>query len=139
MEQNLTLACKLQPTPEQFSQVEETMKAFADACNYANETVSPKVTSKRTIQTQVYYDIRNNFGLSANLAVRVCARVGANRKATKKIKTFKPTSIDYDARIFDYREKDNQVSLTLLNGRERIALKLGNYQIGKLKGHVSIF
>lgn len=134
MKQNLTLVCKLQPTPEQTSQIEETLQAFADACTYANKTVLPKVTSKRTIQAQVYYDLRNLFGLSANLAVRACARVGANRKATKKIKTFKPTSIDYDARIFDYREKDNQVSITLLNGRERIALQLGNYQIGKLKG-----
>lgn len=134
MKQNLTLVCKLQPTPEQVSQIEETLKTFADACNYANETVSPKVTSKRTIQTLEYYNIRNRFGLSANLAIQVCIRVGSNRKATKKVKNFKPTSMAYDARTFAYREGDQQVSITLLNGRERIALNLGSYQIGKLKG-----
>lgn len=87
---------------------------------------------------EVYHDLRARFGLSANLAVRACARVGANRKVAKskkqKVKAFKPTSVDYDARIFAYREKDNTVSLTLLDGREHIALKLGNYQIGKFKG-----
>ncbi|NJR19914.1 MAG: transposase, partial [Calothrix sp. CSU_2_0] len=41
MEQVLTLVCKLQPTPQQVVQIEATLKAFADACNYANEQVQP--------------------------------------------------------------------------------------------------
>lgn len=138
MKQTLTLTCKLQPTLEQASKIEATLQAFADACNYANDTVSDRMTSKRTIQVEVYHDLRARFGLSANLAVRACARVGANRLAAKskkrKVKAFNPTSVDYDARIFAYREKDNTVSLTLVNGREHIALTLGNYQSGKLKG-----
>jgi putative transposase len=64
--------------------------------------------------------------------------VASNRKtaALKKrpVKTFKPTSADYDARIFSDREKDQTVSLTTVSGRERVKLILGNYQIGKLKG-----
>nr|WP_272938618.1 hypothetical protein [Fischerella thermalis] len=36
-----------------------------------------------TIQNLVYNEIRALFGLSANLAVRACARVGANRKTAK--------------------------------------------------------
>ncbi len=88
----------------------------------------------------VYQDLREKFGLSANLAVRACARVGANRKAAKAknkpVKGFKPTSADYDARIFSFREKDWTVSLTLIGGRERIAMQLGDYQVGKLKGRV---
>jgi putative transposase len=76
--------------------------------------------------------------LSANLAVRVCARVGANRKTAKHkgkpVKEFKATSADYDARIFAFREKDWTVSLTLMNGREHVKLDVGNYQRGKLKG-----
>jgi IS605 OrfB family transposase len=86
----------------------------------------------------VYNEIRALFGLSANLAVRACARVGANRKTAKQkdkpVKTFKPTSADYDARIFSFREKDWIVSLTLINGREHIKIDIGNYQKGKLKG-----
>lgn len=120
MEQVLTLVCKLQPTLKQVVQISATLKAFADACNYANQQVKPQVTSKTTIQNMVYQDLRSLFGLSANLAVRACARVGANRKTAflknKPVKSFKPTSADYDARIFAFREKDWTVSLTLLQG-----------------------
>jgi predicted transposase len=137
MKQTLTLVCKLQPTPQQVVQIEATLKAFADACNYANKQIKPQITSKTTIQNLVYQDLRSMFGLSANLAVRVCARVGANRKTAKvkgkPVKAFKPTSADYDARIFDFREKDWSASLTLIGGREHIPLQVANYQIGKLK------
>jgi IS605 OrfB family transposase len=138
MEQVLTLVCKLNPSQKQAEEIELVLKAFADACNYANQKVKPQITSKTTIQNMVYNEIRALFGLSANLAVRACARVGANRKAAKlkdkPVKTFKPTSADYDARIFSFREKDWTVSLTLMNGREHIKIDAGNYQRGKLKG-----
>ncbi|MBD2185276.1 RNA-guided endonuclease InsQ/TnpB family protein [Aerosakkonema funiforme] len=138
MEQILTLVCKLQPTPEQVAQIEATLQAFAAACNYANEVVKPQITSKTAIQSTVYQELRSQFGLSANLAVRACARVGANRKTAKlkdkPVKAFKPTSADYDARIFAFREKDWSVSLTLMDGRHHIKLSIGQYQIGKLKG-----
>lgn len=138
MEQTLTLVCKLRPTPEQSTKIDALLKAFADGCNVANPSVKPSVTSKTTIQNLVYNQLRENFGLSANQAVRVCARVGANRKTAKlkgrPVQEFKPTSADYDARIFAFREKDWTVSLTLLGGREHIKLDVGNYQRGKLKG-----
>ncbi|MHC5731203.1 MAG: RNA-guided endonuclease TnpB family protein, partial [Nostoc sp.] len=104
MEQVLTLVCKLNPTSEQVVKIEATLKAFAGACNYANQQVKSQITSKTTIQNMVYQDLRLLFGLSANLAVRACARVGANRKTAnlqgKQVLSFKPTSADYDARIF---------------------------------------
>jgi putative transposase len=138
MEQTLTIVCKLQPTPKQVIKIDETLQGFADACNYVNQKVDAKLTNKHTIQTLIYQDIRALFGLSANLAVRACARVAASRKTAKlkmkSVKSFAPTSADYDARIFDYREKDHEVSLTLMGGRERIKFHAANYQLGKLKG-----
>lgn len=138
MKQTLTLVCKLHPTSEQVAKIEATLKAFADGCNYANQVVKPNVTNKIAIQAQTYEQLRSQFGLSANLAVRVCARVAANRKTAKAkgkpVRTFQPTSADYDARIFAFREKDWTVSLTLVGGREHISMQVGNYQIGKLKG-----
>ncbi len=138
MKQTLTLACKLQPTPEQCDKIDALLDAFASACRFANQSVKPSVTSKTTIQSLVYNELRERFGLSANQAVRVCARVGANRKTAKQkgkpVKEFKPTSADYDARIFAFREKEWTVSLTLLGCREQIKLYIGNYQRGKLKG-----
>jgi IS605 OrfB family transposase len=139
MMQVLTIVCKLNPTPEQVVKIEATLKAFADGCNYVNETVKPTITSASSIQNLVYPELRSIYGLSANLAVRACARVGANRKTArakgKPVKSFKPTSVDYDARIFDFREKDWTVSLTLVEGREHIKLVASNYQRGKLAGH----
>ena len=140
MKQVLTIVCKLQPTPEQVLKIEELLKAFADGCNYANQNVKASITSKTTIQGLVYQSLREQFGLSANQAVRVCARVGANRKTAKlkgkPVEGFKPTSADYDARIFSFREKDWAVSLTLLNSREHIKIDAGNYQRGKLKSRI---
>jgi IS605 OrfB family transposase len=138
MKQTLTLVCKLHPTSEQVAKIEATLKAFADGCNYANQVVKPNVTNKVAIQAQTYDQLREQFGLAANLAVRVCARVAANRKTakvnSKPVRAFQPTSADYDARIFAFREKNWTVSLTLIGGREHIPIQVGNYQIGKLKG-----
>ncbi len=138
MKQVLTLVCKLNHSKKVAQKIESTLEAFANACNYANQNVKPTITSKTTIQNLVYQTIREQFNLSANLAVRACARVGANRKTAKHknkpVKDFKPTSADYDARIFAFREKDWTVSVTLVGGREHIPIVVGNYQKGKLKG-----
>ncbi len=138
MEQVLTLVCKLNPTPLQSEKLEVVLHAFAEACNYTNQIIKPDITSKLTIQGIVYEDLRAKFGLPANLAVRACARVGANRKTAKlhnkPVVAFKPTSADYDARIFAFREKDWTVGLTTLSGREHIKINASNYQRGKLKG-----
>ena len=107
MKQTLTIVCKLNPTPEQAQKLDRTLVAFADACNYVNETVNPKIKNKNRIQAETYKEIRSQFSLSANLAVRVCARVAANRKVGRPVKSFKATSADYDARIFSYRVLTN--------------------------------
>lgn len=153
-QQVLTIVCKLNLTPEHSDKLEATLEAFAKACHFANQTVNPKITNKNRIQGEVYNAIREQFKLTANLAVRACARVAANRKTAqlnastplsveskrsrglknRPVKQFKPTSADYDARVFSYREKDQTVSLSTVEGRVRIPLVLGNYQIGKLKG-----
>ena len=70
MEQVLTIVGKIQPTPEQVKKLELTLGAFADACNYINSTVNPKITNKNRIQAEVYKTVRERFNLSANLAVR---------------------------------------------------------------------
>ena len=137
MKQVLTIVCQLNPSQKVVKKIDTTLEMFAGACNYANQEVKPSITSKTTIQSLVYQTIREKYSLSANLAVRACARVGANRKTAKQknkpVKAFKPTSADYDARIFAFREKDWAVSLTLVGGREHIPIVPSNYQKGKLK------
>lgn len=86
----------------------------------------------------VYYEVRDRFGLSANLSQQAVRRVCANRKAAhtnrSKVVEFDATSIQYDQRIFSFREADWTVSLTLLNSRERFVLDTGDYQREKLAG-----
>ncbi|WP_019498633.1 RNA-guided endonuclease InsQ/TnpB family protein [Pseudanabaena sp. PCC 6802] len=140
MEQVLTVACKLQVDTEQVDKLNATLLAFSDACNYINQTIDPKLTNNVRIQSLIYEQIRDQFGLSANLAIRAINRVAGNRKTAKKagkpVKAFKPTSADYDARIFSFREKDWTVSLNLVGGRERFKLSIGNYQRHLLNGKI---
>ena len=136
-EQVLTVQCKLSPTDSQAEEMEDTLKAFADACNWINQNTPAKLRNKVRIQGIVYQDVRAKFGLSANLAIRAINRVASNRKTAMKdhssVKNFEPTSIDYDTRIFAFREKDEEISVTLLRSRQRIKLVLGDYQRTRLK------
>ena len=47
---------------------------------------------------------------------------------------FKPTSIDYDARIFKLDVSSETVSLRLIEGRCILALALGDFQRERLAG-----
>ena len=131
-----TVVCKLAPTPEQVVEIDATLQAFARACDHI-ATVSKRegTTNKVVLQHACYKEVRSLFGLSSNLAIRAIARVCAALKVPEKADSrFDPTSIDYDARIFSFRESDWTFSLTLLNSRQRLASKLGDRQRAMLKG-----
>ena len=126
MEQVLTLVCKLQPTDEQAQHLEATLRRFAQACTYVHTTLPAHIRNKDRMQALIYYDVRSHFQLSANLAIQAIRRVAMTRKAAhetgRTVATFAATSIQYDARIFSFRERDHTVSVTLLHGRERLPL-----------------
>jgi putative transposase len=95
-EQVLTVSCKLSPTDFQTEEIKDTLKAFADACNWINQIGHLKIKNHVRIHGMVYQDVRTRFGLSSNLAVRAINRVAGNRKTTLKehstVKNFEPTS-----------------------------------------------
>jgi putative transposase len=131
-----TIVCKLVPTPAQASEMDATLQAFASACDFAAD-VARRIgsTNKVKVQHAGYKDIRERFGLSANLAIRAIARACAALKVPEKMhSTFDPTSIDYDARIFAFQEWNWTFGLTLLGGRRKIATSLGDPQKSLLKG-----
>src|SRR4030042_3494192 len=112
-----TIRCRMQPPPVMAAQLAATAQAFADACNHVLAyAVKHNVSNNIKLHHACYRDIRAVHELSANLAVRAIRRVNAAmtacRKRKAKPKEFRSTSIDYDARIFDYREKEETVSLT---------------------------
>lgn len=138
MKQILTVSCKIQVSPEQVAKIDATLQAFADACEYVNKTAPPTMVNELAMQSLVYHSVRALFGLSSQLAIHALRRVSGNRKTAKHkgftVKKFAPTSATYDVRTFGFREKDWTASLTLIGGRERFNLAIGNYQRGLLKG-----
>ncbi|ARA94773.1 hypothetical protein AWN76_017510 [Rhodothermaceae bacterium RA] len=130
------ISCPIEATPEQAARIEATLRSFARACNYvALRGKQEKVSAKRKLQKRCYYDVRERFGLSANLAIAAIQRVSVAVKAsgTREV-SFRPTSADYDARTFSFRERDYTVSLTLVGGRERFPLRIGTWQRDALTG-----
>jgi putative transposase len=136
METTRTVVCKLAPTADQAAAIDATLKAFAAGCEFAADTArSIGSTNKVKVQAAGYKEIRTRFGLSANLAIRAIARACAALKVPAKMHSgFAPTSIDYDARIFNFHEWNWTFGLTLLPGRIKLATALGDRQRSLLKG-----
>lgn len=138
MEQVLTLVVKLQANPEQQLLLLDTAHAFASACNWINQNVNSNLTNRNSIQAVCYKEVKERFGLTANHVVRACARVGANRLTAKqkdqKVKSFKPTSFDGDARTFRFIELEGTVSISTTGKRLIVPLRASNYHKGKLTG-----
>lgn len=139
MGQVLTLVVKLQVSAKQQQLLSDTADAFTSACNWINQNVNPNLTNRNSIQAVCYKDVKEQFGLTANHVVRACARVGSNRLTAKqqdrKVKNFKPTSFDCDARTFRFIESDWTVSISTTNKRLIVSLRASNYHRGKLTGH----
>lgn len=132
----LTVQCKLEPTPEQAQAFDETLEAFACGCNTAIEVGREAgTTSNIRIHGLCYRRIREECALPANLAVRAIARAAGILKVKERSQsTVRPTSADYDQRIFSFREADWTASLTTTQGRIRLPLVIGDYQRELLTG-----
>jgi IS605 OrfB family transposase len=138
MPQVLTVSCKLEVSPQQVEKLDAVLCAFASCCEYVNNNTDPKLTNQIAVQSLIYKEARDYSGLSAQMTIHAIRRVCANRKTTKQqdrpVKGFAPTSATYDSRTFSFREKDWTVTLTMMKGREKFPLHIGNYQRHLLTG-----
>lgn len=139
----LTLQIQLLPTPEQARLLRDTMTRVNEAASYAARVgFEAKVFSQPSIHARCYYDIRQRFGLSAQMAVRAIAKaVEAFKRDRTKCPVFRPDgAVTYDERILGWKGLD-KVSLWTLSGREVIPLVYGAYQrerFYRLKGQVDL-
>lgn len=127
---NQTLIVKLQPAQEQHKSLLETMEQFNKSCNYIAEIAfNLRTANKFRLQKVVYRDVRQMFGLSAQLSIRAISKVSEAYKRDRSIKpVFKPHSaIVYDQRILSWKGLD-RVSLVTVNGRLVIPIRIGAYQ-----------
>ncbi len=119
----LTVQVKLQPTPEQTRSLRETLERANDAANYVSEWVWQNSTFRQyAIQKALYYRVKDEFELSAQIVVRVIAKVADAYKLDKKRKrTFrKHGSIAYDKRILRWYQAPSEVTMNTVDGRIRL-------------------
>ena len=135
-----SIRCRLVTTEHTALALTATCAVFARACNsiLASALVHNEFNAIG-LQKLVYRQVRDDFPLTANLAVRAIRRVVtaltvSAREKKPLPKKYKPTSVSYDSRIFAYREADETVSISTVHGRLHIPLKLGDYQRKALAG-----
>lgn len=129
-----TLAVKLAPDPEQHGHLLTTMERFNAACDaIAAVAFAERCANKIALQKIVYYDIRRDFGLSAQLTVRAISKVVEAYKRDKtKQPRFRPHGgVPYDERIMSWKGLE-RVSLLTLAGRQIIPVVFGPYQAARL-------
>jgi IS605 OrfB family transposase len=116
-------------------EIDRTLNGFADACNQILSVAKRDNCWNTTkLHHKVYKPVREATGLKANHVCQAIRRVIGNAKAVKEIHKFRPTSLSLDRRTFTYIEELQTVGITLMCGRVKFELSIGNYQLALLKG-----
>lgn len=132
----LTATVKLKPTPEQQQLLHETLQEANTACNAISDVMwHEKVWSQYNVHELVYYDIREQFNLAAQIVIRCISKVvDAYKKDRKTKRQFKKYgAISYDSRVLNWRIPDSNVSIWLLGGRQEIDFVTGDHQLALLQ------
>jgi len=125
---------KLAPSEKQHKALLETMERFNEACNYISGLAFERYTSSQVkLHHLAYRYLREHYGLSAQMAVRVVGKVvEVYRRDKSRLHYFKPHSaMVYDNRILSFKGLD-RVSILTLQGRQVIPIKIGEYQEARI-------
>ncbi|MDP3063198.1 MAG: transposase [Chloroflexota bacterium] len=126
----LVVNLKLLPAAEQDRSLGQTLERANAACNAISATAwQERVFGQYRLHKLLYYSIKAEFGLTAQMVVRCIAKVADAYKMDRKAKrTFRPLgSIAYDDRILRFL-KDDRVSIWTVSGRQTIAYTCGERQ-----------
>ena len=127
----LTAKIKLLPTPEQDEALKHTIEVANTACNYISERAwQEQVFRQYSLHHLVYYKVREEFGLSAQMTVRCTAKVADAYKTDRKTQRDfrKRGAIAYDNRILSWKKDAQVVSIWTVNGRQTIPFVCGERQ-----------
>lgn len=131
----LTLQLKLLPDAEQATALLDTMGRFNEAASFAARAgFDAKVFSQPSIHKLAYREIRDRFGLSAQMAVRA---IGKAVEAFHRDKTICPVfrpdgAMTYDERILAFKDCHRVSILAVGVGRILIPYVFGEYQAANL-------
>lgn len=122
---------KLQPTPAQAEALRRTLEAANAACN----SISAVAWETRTfgtlaLQKLCYAQVREQFGLAAQMTIRALAKVGDVYKRAKRTRcTFHPHAvIASDDCILSSALPKSEVSIWTLVGRQAVPFACGERQ-----------
>ncbi|MBC7815095.1 MAG: transposase, partial [Burkholderiales bacterium] len=122
---------RLNPTPEQAQALLQTLEAANTLCNRISEFAwAEKVFGKFALQQALYHQLRAETGITAQVVVRMFAKVSDAYKLDKERKrTFKPRgAIAYDSRILHWYTNKGTVSIWSVDGRLHIPYSAGERQ-----------
>ena len=125
----LTVTVKLSPAdPDGLRRTFETANA---ACDWISEQAWHHQTFRQlALHKLVYYQVRQRFGLSAQMAVRGIAKVvdayALDKRTKRKFRT--DGAFPYDARILSWDLESETVSLWTVAGRRRMPFECGDGQ-----------
>lgn len=125
----LTVKVKLLPTEDEKQSLLRTMKQFNAACNYISKAAfEGSVFGQVTLHRLLYRNVRDQFGLSAQFAVRAIGKVNESYKAERKhMHVFREHSaVVYDDRLLSFRAL-SLASILTVDGRRKIPVAFGEY------------
>jgi IS605 OrfB family transposase len=139
----LTVQLQLLPERDHAARLRDAVARFNETANWlAGIAFERKTASKLLLQQTAYKELRERFGLSAQMAVRCIARVCEAYKRDKGVRPkFRETAaMPFDQRMMSFKGID-RVSLLTLTGRVLVPFLVGKYQaerIGYPKGQADL-
>ena len=139
----LTIQLQILPDADQKAVLLTTMARFNEAATFAARAgFEAKVFAQPSIHKLAYREIRDRFGLSAQMAVRAIGKaVECFRRDKAKCPVFKRRgAVTYDERILGFKGVD-RVSLWTMTGRMVLPLAYGEYQaerFDRIKGQCDL-
>ncbi len=127
----LVAQVKLLPTIEQTNILKQTLEISNDACNYISEIAwKAKVFHQFPLHKLIYYTIRKDFPLSAQVVVRCISKVAnAYKPNQRKQRIFRQLGgIAFDDRILSWQMSKSEVSIWTVVGRVHIPFTCGEHQ-----------
>lgn len=131
----LSARVKLLPDTEQRRALDKLLRTANKACNWLSDQAwGQKTFAQYALQKLSYRELRDTFGIPAQVAVRCTAKVADAYKLDKNTKRrFKPLgSLAFDDRNLTWRVNKKTVSLGTLAGRIKVAFSAGERQLRQL-------
>jgi putative transposase len=139
----LTIQLQLLPSDEQLPLLLNTMEQVNEAANFAARIgFENDVFNQASIHKLAYYEIRERFKLSSQLAVHAVLKAAYGFSRNKDVcPEFRAHgAITYDDRNISFKGS-NKISLATINGRQKIPIVYGEYQaerFDRIKGQCDL-